>query len=302
MRILLAVGLLLALAAPARAQDEPLLSLPMITEACASASEGTHDRLFSVVVDGGWRFGDAEHELGEDGSVVSSVLPIDTRRNLRALRGRVEVMPSRLEGIGFIASESRVAELEAARATGAALRVGFFLGFDEPARSACLVRGAHGVTTIRMDVAFVELVRPDGSVVAREDTDRFASWSDDHERDAIAGAGPRAQVGSATLPSGARAPDAWQAALAGGELTTALSACHRAGVERGAAGDAIARVRIGVDARSGRVASARVELSNLGDAAENECIEAALSAASLPAGPPELPGRVELGATVRFAD
>ena len=302
MRTLLAVGLLLALAAPARAQDEPLLSLPMVAEACASASEGTHDRLYSVIVDSGWRFADAEHELGEDGSVVSSLLPIDTRRNLRALRGRVEAMPSGLEQIGFIASESRAAELEAARATGAALRVGFFLGFDEPARSACLVRGAHGVTTVRMDVAFVELVRPDGSVVAREDTDRFASWSDDREREAIAGTGPRAQMGSATLPSGARVPEAWQAALAGTELTAALSACHLAGVERGAAPDAIARVRLGIDARSGRVAAARVELTNLGDAAESECIEAALGAAALPAGPAELPARVELGATVRFAD
>ncbi len=300
--LVIAALLGLAHALPAAAQDEALLSLQAAHEACEVARDGEHDHLYSILLDPGWRFGGVDTELGEDGSVVSAFLAVDTRRNLRALRGRVEALPAGLETIGFIASEERALELEAARAAGASIRLGFFLGFDEPARSACLVRGSHGVTTMRVDVAFLELVQPDGTVLAREDTDRFTSWSDDRARDAIPGSGPRAAVGSANVAPGVRAPEAWQRGLEASDVTAALSLCHREGVARGATGVGIARVRMAIDARSGRVSAARVELSNLGDDAENACIAEALTRVALPAGPPELAARVDVGVTIRFAE
>jgi hypothetical protein len=301
MRILLLALTSLAFAVPAFAQDQPLLSLSDVQAACEAATEGENARLFSIVVAPSWRFGTLELELADDGSVASSSLPIDTRRNFRALGGHVEAMPAHLETMGFVATESRAAELEAARQGGALLRIGFFLGFDDPRRSACLVRGAHGVTMLRMDVAFLELIRPDGTVVAREDTDRFASWSDDHERDVVPGTGPRAMVGDATLVSGARVPEAWQRVLSAAELNSRLTTCHRDGVGRGASGEAMARMRLSVDARSGRVSAASVEVANVGDEGEVTCLESAFDAVSLPAGPPELAGRAELSLPIRFA-
>lgn len=304
MRALVALALAapFALATPALAQDEPLVTLGAVQAACAGASEGENSRLFSIVLDAGWRFGSVETELADDGSVASAFFPIDTRRNFRALRGQVEAMPAHLESIGFVANEARATELEAARQSGAVLRVGFFLGFDDSRRSVCLVRGVHGVTMVRMDVAFVELVAPDGRVVAREDTDRFASWSDDRERDVVAGTGPRAEVGTGALVSGARLPEAWQRALSAADVAARLSSCHREGVARGASGVAMARLRVSVEARTGRVAAVSVELSNLGDEAEVTCLESSLDGVTLPAGPAELPGRTDVSLPVRFAN
>jgi|GEM_PF-1762149 len=292
----------LCTARPLAAQDEALLALGAVHEACEVARSGEHDHLYSVILDGGWRFGAVQTELGEDGSVVSSFVAIDTHRNLRALRGRMEALPAGLETIGFVASDERAHELEAERASGASLRLGFFLGFDEPTRSPCLLRGSHAVTTVRVDVAFLELLRADGTVVAREDTDRFASWSDDRARDAIPGRGPRAAVGNANLAPGVQVPEVWQRGLEASEVTAALSACHRDGVARGATGVGIARVRMAIDARSGRISTARVELSNLGDETETACIAEAMTHAALPAGPPELASRVDVGVTIRFAE
>ena len=53
------------------------------------------------------------------------------------------------------------------RERGARLRLGFFIGFDEPDRTACLLRSRHAVTTVRMDVAYVELVARDGTILAK---------------------------------------------------------------------------------------------------------------------------------------
>lgn len=297
MRTLLLLALS-TLPAAAAAQDVPLLTATDVANACAEASAGEHARLYSIVLDRGWRLGAVETELGDDGSVTSSFAPVDTRRNLRALRGSVELMPAGLETIGFVASEARRTELEAARTGGALLRVGFFLGFDDPERSACLVRGAHAVSLIRMDVAFVELLDAEGRVLAREDTDRYASWSDDRGRGAIPGSGPRALVGEATVGS-SRAPAGWQGAL--GAVGSELGRCHAEGVERGADGDATVRVRVSVE-RSGHVAASTVEIANVGDVDELRCIERAFSAVTLPAGPPELPARVDVLVPVRLAN
>lgn len=298
MRALLA--LLLSLPASAAAQDVPLLSAADVATACEAASAGEHDRLYSIVLDRGWRFDSLVLELGDDGSVTTSYLPVDTHRNLRALRGRVEVMPAGLETISFVATGARRDELEAARTNGALLRVGFFLGFDEPERSACLVRGARAISLVRMDVAFLELVDREGRVLAREDTDRFTSWSDDHGRSAVPGSGPRAVVGEASTTTG-RVPPSWQGALSSPELSSALGRCHEAGVGRGADGEASVRVRVSVE-RGGRIAESTVELANVGDDDELRCIEEALRAITLPAGPPELPARLDVLVPIRLAN
>jgi hypothetical protein len=295
----LAVALALVPRAAA-AQDLPLLSAADVGAACDAARAGEHDRLLSIVVDPGWRFRSLETEFAEDGTVAASALPVDTRRNLRALRGRVEVMPAGLETIGFVASESRAVELEAARVGGARLRIGFFLGFDDPGRSACLVRGSRAISLVRMDVAFLELLDVEGRVLARQDTDRFTSWSDDRGRDVLPGSGPRAVVGEATISTG-RLPANWQGTLSGPELGAALGRCHEAGVGRGADGDASVRVRLTVE-RAGRVVASTVELANVGDEEELRCIEGAVGALSLPGGPAELPARVDVLVPIRLAD
>jgi hypothetical protein len=296
-----ALALALALAPRAAlAQDLPLLSVADVGAACDAARAGEHERLFSIVIDPGWRFRPLETELADDGTVAASALPIDTRRNLRALRGRVEVMPAGLETIGFSASESRALELEAANVNGARLRIGFFLGFDEPGRSACLVRGSRAISLVRMDVAFLELLDAEGRVLVRQDTDRFTSWSDDLGRDVLPGSGPRASVGEATVSTG-RLPASWQGALSGPELGAALGRCHEAGIGRGADGDASVRVRLTVE-RSGRVVASTVELANVGDEDELRCIEGAVGALSLPGGPPELPARLDVLVPIRLAD
>ncbi len=269
MRSSVAVAVLvLAFAAPARADELPLTDLAGVHAACRASEGGVNAELYSVIIDAPWRFGDADVDF----------LPVDTARNLRAFRGSVQLLPSRMEQIGFVASEERAATLEAARTQGAALRVGFFLGFDDPERSSCLVRPRQAVTTVRMDVAYLELVGADGAVIARDDTERFRSWQDDAERTVIPGAGPRARVEVANI-GGTPAPDPWQRAIATaatGTLGSALATCHREGIARGAEPEATIRVRLTVDGRTGHVTGSGVEIANVGDTDEIECIETAL--------------------------
>ena len=63
----------------------------------------------------------------------------------------------------------------------------------------------------------------------------------------------------------------------------------------------VLRRGLSVDARSGRVSAASVEVANVGDEGEVTCLESAFDAVSLPAGPPELAGRAELSLPIRFA-
>src|SRR5690606_35920439 len=87
------------------------------------------------------------------------------------------------------------------------LRVGFFLGFDGVGQS-CVIRPAVGVTLVRAELAFVELVDGEGEVLAREDSERLRAWLDDEEQDAIAGEGPRAEVSEVSVERGVSATDA----------------------------------------------------------------------------------------------
>jgi len=260
----------------ASAQDRQLEALTAIHGACASAEAGHNDVLYSVMLDGPTQLEVIEGD--EEGEVVFAVTGV---RNLRAFGGRVQFVPSHLERVGFIAGGERVQALEVARARGVRVRLGFFLGFDEPERRACLVRPPQSVTAVRADIAFVEMVAADGSVLAREDTDRLRAWNDDPARqrqDAAAGVvvGPPT-VANITLP------EPWTRAFRTAGITRALLACHAAGGDRGASDEAMAQVRMRVDARTGRIDDAVVEVGNVADEAENTCIVAALRQATLPA-------------------
>lgn len=300
MRRALALSFCLSLVAvPAAAQsgDHALATLDAVQAACRGADQdGETSTLYSVVVDAPWRFDDRDEDF----------LPVDTRRNLRAFSGSVELLPSHMEMIGFVASESRGAELEAARSSGARLRVGFFLGFDDPERSSCLIRPRAAVTLVRMDVAFVEMIDAHGSVVAREDTERYRSWQDDEGRAGIPGTGPRGAVGSATIADGTAVPENWMRAIrtaASGPLSRAIGTCHASGVARGAVPDSTVRVRLRVEGRTGHVVESSVEIANVGDTDEVDCIVDAVGHVDLPAGTGDVAARtVDLSIPITLAD
>jgi len=293
---LAAVGWASVPATPAGAQDRParLESLRDLQGACRRA-EGEGPRELNVVSFGGGRWSFGRYD-GRDG-----FLPINTRQNLRAFRGAAELFPAGMEEVGFVVGAERAAELRR-RASGLTLRVAFFLGFDNSRRTMCLVRPAVGVTTVRMDVAYLELVGRGGRIVARQDTDRLRAWLDDAERDGVPGEGPRGAIGAATRGDGAGiAPESWQQAIAAenrGPVARALGRCHTAGIERGASDGSVV-VRVEVDGRSGRVSGAEVELSSIGDDQAAACVAQALSRIAFP---PEaaMGGRVVLSMPVRL--
>lgn len=271
-------GVIASTAGLASAQDQSLETLASVHAACRSADDdGVHDRLFSLVLDGAAALVPTEGD--EEGETVYA---ISDARSLRALGGAVQLVPAHLEPLAFVANEERARSLEVARARGARVRVGFFLGFDEPERRACLVRPAQSVTAVRVDVAFVELIDTDGSVLAREDHDRLRAWNDDADR----GAAPEAQasIGAPTIGA-SPAPEAWSRSLRAPAMTRQLLACHVAGVGRGAARQAMVQVRLRVDGRSGRVDDAVIEVGNVGDEQENACLVSALRGAELSAVP-----------------
>lgn len=283
-------------ASVARADDERVLAaLEDVHAACRDAELHPARDLLVVEVQPGWTFG----ELDDEG-----FLAIQARRAFRASFGRVELFAAHMESIGLVATPERADQLEAARARGARLRIGFFLGYDEPDRTACLLRSRHAVTTVRMDVAYVELLEPDGATIAREDTDRYRAWRDDHDREAVPGSGPRAAIGQATTPSGA-VPDAWQQGLATaaqGDVGRAIAQCHRDGVARGAEASAQVIVRLRVDGRTGRVTESALAISDLGDSDEGECVAGAMRSVALPPGPAEWGTRtVDVSVPVRLA-
>lgn len=295
-RSALVVSALLLAPASTRADEERVLEdFDTVRSACSAAERNAPRELLVVDIEPGWSFG----TLTEDG-----FLPIETRRNFRMSGERVELFASRLEPVGLIATPERAIELEAARTRGAQLRMGFFLGFDEPDRTACLIRSRHAVSTIRMDVAFVELVRDDGTVIAREDTERYRAWQDDAERATMPGEGPRAQLGAPNMPSGTL-PDAWQrgfATASSGPIGQALSTCHRDGVARGAEGQGRVIIRVRVEGRTGRVVESELAVSNIGDTAEAECLATALRDLRLEPGPGDFASRtVDLEVPIRLA-
>jgi len=261
-------------ASRAAADEHVLQDLPSVHEACRRSEEPGR-RVLHVLEVPSFRFDGYDREGGR--------LLVDTRRNLRALRGAVEVLPKDLEDVAFVASPERAREL---RRRGRALRLGFFLGFDGEGQP-CVVRAAVGVTLVRAELAFAELVDADGRVVAREDMDRLRAWLDDEEQDTLPGEGPRAAVVAVAVERGAVAPDD---ALRTRAITQALGVCYAR-----EHGGAMAVVRLRTDA-SGRAIEKTFSLSDLASEAVGECVLAALGAVTLPAG--ERVWRVQ----VRFAD
>ncbi len=284
------------LASPASADERgrTLETLPELHRACREAEAPGRRALYAIELPpGSWRLGDYVEADG--------YLAVDTRRNLRAFGGAAELLPSNLEPIGFVATPRRARALRRAAEAGATLRIGFFLGFDEPERTLCLIRPAVGVTTVRMDVAFAELVGGDGRVIAREGGDRLRAWLDDAERDSVPGEGPRGAMGPASVSGGAGiAPESWQQAIAAanrGPVARAIGRCHAEGLGRGAAGSGDVIVRLTVDPATGEVRDAGVELSSIGDRREAQCVAESLRALRLPPGPG--PTRISLPVRLR---
>lgn len=271
-----------------------LEALPRVHEACLSARQRTRPRLYVMDIEPGWRFGHRRQNGG--------ALPIDSQRNLVALDGRVSILFSGLETVSFEAETDEAAEaLRVAAHAGARLRIGFFLGFDDPARQPCLVRGAHSITIVRADLAFAELVSSADERIARTETDRFSSWSDDTEQLAIPGDGPRGAVDVARFVDGQDAPETWVRALRAASARGAIAQCHVAGIAHGASPEGEVVVRLNVETRTGRVRRADVALSSIGNTPEAECVARALGTLTMPAGPPEWRAEVvDVSATVRL--
>jgi hypothetical protein len=242
--------------------------LPALQQACRQAQRPGVRRLHSVIVP---RFAFGRYDADE------RFLPVDARRNLRALDGAAELFPAGLEPVGFQAGPERAQRLRRAAREGARLRVGFFLAFDGHHERPCLMQSAFGVTTVRMDVAFVELVGRDGRAMARQETDRLRAWRETLARERIDGEGPRGALRAASLssrPGGV--PDRWQQALRAanqGPLRSAIGACHAGAIERGGPGTGRVVVRLTVEPPSGRVRAAAVELSTV-EKAGAECVAA----------------------------
>ncbi len=278
--------------ASAQSQDLGLPDLAAMHAACHAADDaGEHDRLYSIVLDSPTTL------VPREGDVEGEVLyTIPDARSLRAFGGSVQIVPSHLETIAFVANAERARTLEVARARGARVRLGFFLGFDEPERRSCLVRASQAVTAVRADVAFIELLDAEGGVIAREDHDRLRAWSDDPDRNAASE--PEATMGAPTTSSGPVA-EPWTRALRAPAISRQLLACHVAGVTRGAAREAMLIVRLRVEARTGRVEEAVVEVGNVGDEEENACLVRAVRGTELP-GLSNATGSVDVRVPVRL--
>lgn len=295
LRLWTALCALVLLPATAAADARTLGSLDAVHDACGEARDAQRPALYVIALDPGWRFG-AHRRRAEE-------LPVDTRRNLAALDGRVALLLTGLESPAFEADEARARALRQAARAGATLRLGFFLGFDEPRRQACVVRNRFAVTIVRADLAFAEVVGGDGERIARADTDRLRAWLDDQEELTIPGEGPRGAVGDARFANGTAAPEGWQRVLSGAEARAGIAQCHAAGVQRGASGDGQVVVRLNVETRTGRVRRADVALSSIGDDEDAECIARAVgSHSSLPPAPPTWQAEfVDVSVPVRLA-
>ncbi|MEO0323943.1 MAG: hypothetical protein AAF447_13370 [Myxococcota bacterium] len=239
-------------AAPAAAQDpeRAIENVPALHAACREAEGPGRRRLYALDVD-------AYALEGYDEAFGG--VPVDTRRNLPALRGAAVLFPAGLEPMVFRGSEERAQAVRAAAAAGARLRVGFFLRFDGRGRP-CLLRAAVSVSTVRVDLAYLELVDDAGRVLAREDTERLRAWRDDVRLDGLAD-GPPAALRVLEGPG--------RADLETLPVRVALSACRPAGARPG---PLVLRYRL----EGGRVTDVRPALDATGDAAVAACVAAAL--------------------------
>lgn len=277
--------------------DEPgeqaLDSLDAVHDACRIADGDPGRELYAMAIEADWQFG------ALDGSGALRILP---HRNFRALAGRVELIPSRMEPVVVEATPRRVDELEVARSRGARLYLGFFLGFDEPERRACIARSRFAVTTLRADIAYVELRGPDGAVLAREDTSRLVSWREQREEARFLGEPARAVIEEPSSNAGTL-PDLWKRqirAASDGPVGRALEQCYGAAERQGITASARVVVMARMDARSGLTLETSIALSDIPDGETVECVRGAFRALAVtPIGE----GRpIELLVPVRFVD
>ena len=273
---------------PARADESPadgeisLGTLAALHQACRDAEAPGRRVLYSIAVQR-FRFAGYDEDY--------SALPVDLRRNLKALRGAAEIFPSGREPIAFLGSAERATELATHQRAGT-LRVGFFLNFDGT-RRACLIRPSAGVTTVRADLAFVELIDSGGEVVAREDSDRLRAWLDDAEASRLPGTGPRAAVDAPMVERGTL-PAVWRTRSQSRPFQAGVSRCYAEARSRGCAPGGHLYVSVRTD--QGQSLSAQVMLSTVRDSALRECI--AERFATLPAAP----SPVHATFPIRFAD
>ena len=288
MRQLLASTLLvLLLPLSAGARTRALDTLEAVRSACEESAVSGPRTLYTITVArGGFRFLPYDAEAG--------VLALDTRRNLRAFDGSLEVFPSGRERIGFAASAER-AEMLRTLSARATLRVGFFLGFDDSTRSHCVIRAALATSTARIDIGFIELVDADGSVLAREETERFRAFADDAQ--AVPGEGPRAAIGAAeVLRGGANAANVARTIERSRDaLSRAAGQCYADAVTRGAPSEASVVVRLMVDSATGAITQSRAEVSTLNDDVAAQCIAEQFR------GVPRAAGAPGTGVVVRVA-
>jgi len=281
-------GALFAPGKQARADEATLLTdIAAVQRACRAASGPGARMLYAVdVAANQWRFGGLQlnEVASSDASEVTvadgGTLFVDTQHNLRIVGGRAELVPAGLEAVGFTVSRERARLLEQARAGGATLRIGFFLGMDGRDGTLCVVRSAAAVSLVRAEIAFLEML-DDGRVVAREDTERLRAVRDDV--DGAPAEGPFATIGT---PYGTSVPANWETALVAaprGAVGRTLAACHAAGLARGAATDGSVVVRLEASTRSGAVRNAELEIAANDDEEEAACLVRALRAVSLPA-------------------
>ncbi len=264
-------------AGPLQAQRaHTLTNLSAFQAACRRAALPGVRELYTVDVQSAdWRLG-PDREAG--------FVAVDTSRNLPLFNHHAEVFARGLESLGFAASGERAIAIRNAARAGAVLRIGFFLGFDEPDGTPCLVRPAAGVTVARIDLAFVELLDRTGELVAREGHDRFRAWADNVERERVPGCGPRGVVAAPVNASSV--PQVWRRALQRSnetELAATLATCHAAGVQAGAEESGRVVVRLLVAGGTGRITANEVEFSSIANRVDAQCIAEAFSRVRLPA-------------------
>ncbi len=246
----LASGVVTAVTGRAQDVERSLGDIAALHDACREAEGPGRRALYALVVDA---YGLSAYDEGLGG------VPVDTRRNLPAFGGAAVLFPAGLEPMVFRGSEERGQVVHAAAESGARLRVGFFLRFDGRGRP-CLLRAAVSVSTVRVDLAYLELVDAEGRVLAREDTERLRAWRDDMTLDGLA-EGPPAALRVLEGPG--------RADLQTLAVREALAACRPEGPRPG---PLVLRYRLD----RGQVAEVRSALDATGDARVAGCVTASL--------------------------
>ena len=208
-----------------------------------------------------------------------SELEIDTRRNLRAFGGDVELFPAGFAGLRVTPADARrLVDLQ--RRGQLSLRIAFVLGAGTSDRPCFAVSRPGAPTVVRIEVAYLELVGAEGRVLARKDTERYEDLVEELRAARALGAGPSVVISGPTV-SGDTAVAAVFAGEAARPIQRSLLDCYRQGLRLNARLQGALVVAIEIQS-SGQVRSARLEVDSLGDAATSGCILAALRAVPMP--------------------